>query len=587
MFPLTLIVSTILYLRISVKFLGFGTTLQDAKKFNAYEGLLTHCLSWLYWKSVSDNYISLYRKWRSQDLEHIIGQDFTVRTLTNALKSQKIAHAYLFCGPRGTGKTSFARILAKSVNCKEGITPTPCQVCPSCVSIKDGTSLDVIEIDAASNRGVDDIRELREKVKFAPVSSRFKVYIIDEVHMLTDEAFNALLKTLEEPPPHVIFILATTEPHKIPVTILSRCMRFDLKRIPIPEQVGLLRRISDAEKIETTDEALRMIAIESNGSLRDAESMLDQIASFTQGAIDSEQVASMLGLTGERLLHAIIASIASGDTKETINLVRTAYKEGREPEQMAKDLLARFHILMLASIGYPKQDLASDYSIDMNLVEQESKSFSFDNLRWIEVKFRELVAQMRYSFSALASLEMAVLDLICGEPRKTEQPQPAQKAVPKEVAPKAETVATKPKTEPVKPEPPKPEPPKIEPTKTEEVAKPVEAPISKPLEGGLVDRFKTAAKESDVILFAFLSRLIGVEENGNTIALTFPSDAEFEKARLTEPSNLQKLSSIGQRVFGREVQIQVKLQKIEAKDILQDDQVKMAQNLFGGKTEVN
>jgi DNA polymerase-3 subunit gamma/tau len=525
---------------------------------------------------VSENYISLYRKWRSQDLGQIIGQDFVVRTLTNALSSQKIAHAYLFCGPRGTGKTSFARILAKSVNCKEGISPTPCQVCPSCVSIKDGTSLDVIEIDAASNRGVDDIRELREKVKYAPVVSRYKVYIIDEVHMLTDEAFNALLKTLEEPPPHVIFLLATTEPHKIPVTILSRCMRFDLKRIPIDKQVQLLRKISDAEKIEISDEALRMIAIESNGSLRDAESMLDQIASFSQGVIDTEVVASMLGLTGERLLHALIMHVASADSKETINTIRTAYKNGREPEQIAKDLLSRFHILMLSAIGYSRQDLAADYAIDMNLAEEEAKSFSFEKLRWIEVKFRDLVSQMKYSFSSLASLEMALLDLMHGEPVANVQPAQVAQAQKKET-PKPAPVQEK--TKPV--ETPKPQ------TEQPQTPKPAETVHTPSGHGQEVDGFKQIAKESDVILFAFLSRLIGVEEKSGTVFLTFPSDAEFEKARLTEATNLQKLVAIGKTFFGKDVDIKVQLKKIEQKDILEDEQVQLAKDLFGGKTEVN
>lgn len=534
----------------------------------------------LYFYAVSENYVSLYRKWRSQDLDQIIGQDFVVRTLKNALKSQKISHAYLFCGPRGTGKTSFARILAKSVNCREGITPNPCQICPNCVAIKDGTSLDVIEIDAASNRGVDDIRELREKVKFAPAMSRYKVYIIDEVHMLTDEAFNALLKTLEEPPPHVIFLLATTEPHKIPVTILSRCMRFDLKRIPTDSQVQLLRKISDAENINITDEALRMIAIESNGSLRDAESMLDQIASFTEGAIDNENVAAMLGLTGERLVHSLVTGIANGQAKETIEFVRNAYRDGREPEQMAKDLLSRFHILMLAAIGMAKSDLASDYAIDIGLIEQEAKSFSFDKLRWIEVKFRELVAQMKYAFSALASLEMAVLDLISGEPAKpVAEPQvskPKQEPQPKPVA------TPTPKQEPTKPQP-------IEDSKPPEQQSQAQPHMTStvPADGNPVDRFKNVAKETDVILFAFLSRLIGVAEESGTLTLTFPSDAEFEKARLTEPTNILKLKAISQKVYGSEMQVVVKLQKIEAKDILEDEQVKQAFNLFGGKAEVN
>lgn len=565
--------------------------------------MLTHWTDWIYFYPVSENYISLYRKWRSQDLEQIIGQDFTVRTLTNALKSQKIAHAYLFCGPRGTGKTSFARILAKSVNCLEGITPTPCQVCNSCVSIKDGTSLDVIEIDAASNRGVDDIRELREKVKYAPVVSRYKVYIIDEVHMLTDEAFNALLKTLEEPPPHVIFILATTEPHKIPVTILSRCMRFDLKRIPTENQVQLLRKISDAERIDISDEGLRMIAIESNGSLRDAESMLDQIASFSEGSIDVDQVSSMLGMTGERLLHELVISIASSNALDTINIVRSAFKDGREPEQISKDLLARFHILLLAAIGYSKQDLAADYAINMKLIEEEAQAFQFERLRWVESRLRELVSQMRYAFSALGSLEIALLDLIYNDgSAQTSVPVPAKQATPvtkTTVPPKAieseppKPQASQPKTETKQPIVAQTPSPKYEPEiKQEKVSEqpstpPVSSVPASGSDGGHIDKFKQIAKETDIILYAFLSRLIGIEENGSNVALVFPSDAEFEKARLTEPTNIQKLVKISSKVFDKEMSVQVKLAKVEGGNILEDEQVQLAQNLFGGKTEVN
>lgn len=566
-----------------------------AKKTNNYDDLLTHWTDWIYFQSVSENYISLYRKWRSQDLGQIIGQEFTVRTLTNALKSQKIAHAYLFCGPRGTGKTSFARILAKSVNCLEGISPTPCQVCNSCISIKDGTSLDVIEIDAASNRGVDDIRELREKVKFAPVVSRYKVYIIDEVHMLTDEAFNALLKTLEEPPPHVIFVLATTEPHKIPVTILSRCMRFDLKRIPTENQVQLLRKISDAEKIDISDEGLRMIAIESNGSLRDAESMLDQIASFSEGSIDVDQVSSMLGMTGERLIHELVMAVASSNALEIINIVRSAFKDGREPEQISKDLLARFHILLLASIGYSKQDLAADYAINMKLIEEETQAFQFERLRWIEGRLRELVSQMRYVFSALGSLEIALLDLIfngSSAPTSTSQAKQPSSSAPKTTVQSKTTESEQPKP-PVTQSKADLKPAAEQPTQKkdpEPKTKPAEVvePTSKPsISGSDIDRFKQMAKESDIILYAFLSRLIGVEVNGSNVALRFPSDAEFEKARLTEPTNIQKLTKIASKVFEQEMTLQIKLAKIEGSNILEDEQVKIAQDLFGGKPEVN
>ena len=240
---------------------------------------------------------ALYRKWRSRTFEDIVAQDHVTHTLANALHSGRIAHAYLFTGPRGTGKTSTARLLAKAANClgpEDG--PRPCNQCPICQAVDEGRLIDLIEIDAASNRGIDEIRDLREKVNFRPNEARYKVYVIDEVHMLTNEAFNALLKTLEEPPGHVIFVLATTEPHKIPATVLSRCQRFDFRRIPAADIVGRLRYIAEQEGILVKDDALAFIARQATGSLRDAISLLDQLVAYGEETVSVEQVQQILGL---------------------------------------------------------------------------------------------------------------------------------------------------------------------------------------------------------------------------------------------------------------------------------------------------
>ena len=242
-------------------------------------------------------YISFYRKWRPQDFGEIIGQEYNVRTIKNAISNNRLSHCYIFCGPRGTGKTSTARILAKALNCIKGATPDPCNKCENCISISDGYSMDVVEIDAASNRGINEIRELREKVKYLPNILRKKVYIIDEVHMLTTEAFNALLKVLEEPPEHVLFIMATTEPNKVIPTIMSRCQRFDFFPIPMDKIKERLQKIARSEKITISDSALNLISKYADGSLRDADGILEQLAAFGEDKIEVRDVISLLGVT--------------------------------------------------------------------------------------------------------------------------------------------------------------------------------------------------------------------------------------------------------------------------------------------------
>ncbi|MFH0936004.1 MAG: DNA polymerase III subunit gamma/tau [Candidatus Omnitrophota bacterium] len=263
-------------------------------------------------------------KWRPQNFEQIIGQGHIVSTLKNSIQKNRLAHAFLFAGPRGVGKTSTARILAKALNCQEGPTITPCGKCSSCVQITKDRSLDVIEIDGASNTSVDNIRDLRESVKFAPASGRFKVYIIDEVHMLSDSAFNALLKTLEEPPPYVKFIFATTHPHKVIPTIISRCQRFDFRRISVMEIAGQLERIVSSEKLNVDKEVLFAIARASDGALRDAESVLDQLASFSKDRVSLKDVISVLGLVEQEALFEMTDKIIRKDARSALELFEPA-----------------------------------------------------------------------------------------------------------------------------------------------------------------------------------------------------------------------------------------------------------------------
>ncbi|MCE3235638.1 MAG: polymerase subunit gamma and tau, partial [Vampirovibrio sp.] len=293
-----------------------------------------------------ETYIPLYRKYRPQAFADLVGQEAISQTLGNAINLNKVAHAYLFCGPRGTGKTSTARIFAKSLNCEQGPTVTPCMQCASCVGITQGNALDVIEFDAASNNGVNDARELIENCQYSSMTGRFKVYIIDEVHMLTSQAFNALLKTLEEPPPNVIFIFATTEAHKVLPTIISRCQRFDFNRITTENIVSRLRYIAEQEAITIDDEALLMIARHARGGLRDAVGLLDQVAVLGRAqpgkVIGRKDVAMFIGTLEEDLLLRLSGAIAQRQAADLLNELNELLNRGIEPIQLLKDLTVHF-----------------------------------------------------------------------------------------------------------------------------------------------------------------------------------------------------------------------------------------------------
>jgi DNA polymerase-3 subunit gamma/tau len=288
---------------------------------------------------LAEAYLAIARKWRPATLEEMAGQTHVTRTLGNALRSGRLHHAFLFTGARGVGKTTAARAFARALNCAEGPNINPCGVCPSCREVPLGGSPDVIEVDGASNNSVEDVRDLRDGVRYLPSSSRFKIYIIDEVHMLSKGAFNALLKTLEEPPPHVKFIFATTEVNKIPETILSRVQRFDFKRIPGPVVVERLRMISKAEGIEISDASLRMVARAGEGSMRDSQSLLDQVISFGGSAPTDEQVADILGLVDRRMLYAMLGGLLEGDGPRCLDAIAEVYESGYEIAQFTSELL--------------------------------------------------------------------------------------------------------------------------------------------------------------------------------------------------------------------------------------------------------
>ncbi len=302
------------------------------------------------------SYLVLARKWRPQNFEDIAGQGHITRTLQNAIKTNRIAHAYLFTGVRGVGKTTAARILAKALNCEKGPTPTPCNECQHCVEITGGNSIDVLEIDGASNRGIDEIRQIIENVRYQPAKCRFKIYIIDEVHQVTKDAFNALLKTLEEPPPSVKFILATTEPHRLPETILSRCQRYDFRRIALREIVQRLSEIARKEGAKITDGALTLLAREADGSMRDAQSLLEQVLACAHGTgaeisiIDESMLQDVLGLAERQILYDLSNAVIQGDAKRCIEIIAEVVAQGRDLTRLSRDLVEQFRNLLIARL---------------------------------------------------------------------------------------------------------------------------------------------------------------------------------------------------------------------------------------------
>ena len=326
------------------------------------------------------SYLVFARKWRPQLFEEVVGQKHITQTLQNAISQKRVAHAFLFTGARGVGKTSTARILAKTLNCEKGPQINPCNQCTNCQGITHGTSMDVIEIDGASNRGIDEIRELKENVRYTPAKSRHKIYIIDEVHMLTKEAFNALLKTLEEPPPHIIFIFATTEPHKIPATILSRCQRYDFKRIPFREVIGSLKRIVEKENIQISQRGLLSIAQESEGSLRDAQSLLDQVIAYAGENIRDEDIAEVLGLIDRKILNDTIEAIANRDVERCMEVIEIVYHFGYDLQHFCRELLQYLRNLILMKVSQHPEGLMELPEEELELLRKQAEKFQFDQL---------------------------------------------------------------------------------------------------------------------------------------------------------------------------------------------------------------
>ncbi len=357
-------------------------------------------------------YLALYRKYRPRTFNEVIGQDHIVKTLINQIKLDKISHAYLFCGSRGTGKTSTAKIFAKAINCVNSKDGSPCLECDVCKSL-DGTNIDVLEIDAASNNGVDEIRELREKVKYPPVVGKYKVYIIDEVHMLSTSAFNALLKTLEEPPAHTVFVLATTEVHKLPATILSRCLRFDFKLVSLEDLSALLKKVLDSEKVKYDEQAINIIARAGEGSVRDTLSIADRCVSFAGDELTYQKVLAVLGVSEREVLIKITDHILTKNVGEALVELDSVLSQGKSPLVFSNDLISYFRDLLLV---YTLSDKSREIVVVKDDIFEKMKAQATKENYAVMVKAIEVLSEieqeLRYSVQPRIVLETAIIKVI-------------------------------------------------------------------------------------------------------------------------------------------------------------------------------
>ncbi|MFH1710438.1 MAG: DNA polymerase III subunit gamma/tau [bacterium] len=517
------------------------------------------------------SYIPLYRKWRSQNFNEIVGQEFIVQTLKNAVKSSRISHAYLFSGPRGTGKTSTARIFAKALNCVKGPTQDPCGTCDRCVKIKNGYAVDVIEIDAASNRGIDEIRDLREKVRYAPVEGKYKVYIIDEVHMLTSEAFNALLKTLEEPPVHVIFILATTEPQKVPVTIASRCQRLDFRRLSNPEIIAQIKKIADAEGIKIDDGAASLIARNSEGSMRDAISLFDQLVSFSGKSVAHDDVIAVLGTANTDLIFEFGQALGRGDAGKLFDLINRMVSEGRSVPQITKDVLLHLRNLMLVLLN--SDSCIEESNEHLAKLKEQSKLFSSDRIKEMMRMISRAEIDMKWHPQARLLLEVAVMEACPGGSTPTEEIKNTEEKKPEVKSP-------------VKFEP-KPEEEKKE--KMFKLSELGEKAASKPSAPGFGEISELKSKWQMILdevkkknVFAFISLHEGdpFRLDSGKLTVKFKKGFAFHKGRLEEDSARAVVEEAVKKACGKDIKLECVIESIVVDTSASASKVA---ELFGGQ----
>jgi DNA polymerase-3 subunit gamma/tau len=493
---------------------------------------------------------ALYRKWRPSSFEEVVGQEHVVRTLRNAIASGRIHHAHLFAGPRGTGKTTTARLLAKAVNCLAPEDQRPCNQCAICEAVNEGRLIDLIEIDAASNTGVDDVRELRERVGFRPNEARYKVYVIDEVHMLSNAAFNALLKTLEEPPPHAIFVLATTEVHKIPATVLSRCQRFDFRRIPVSQIVTRLRWLAEQEGIQAEEQALDLIARQATGSMRDAESLLDQLASYNRDGLSIQEVRAALGAGADETIDTLVEALRSGDVARGLTAISTAVDEGADPRRFARQVVEYLRALLLLQLESDVLPVTVTEEMRPRLKEQAA-GFPSQGLAHAIRLFNEVAAETTASWQPQLPLELAFIEAVlpaapAGNPG-TQTAPPARAARPSAPSPQVASTAAGQESTPVRAQPEAP--PLREPANSYESAAASGGPLT--LEGlqSRWSEFLNALRPRNLPLEALMRSSEPVAVEDGIVVLGFAHD--FHRGKVEEERNKRDVEDVLSDMVGR------------------------------------
>ena len=564
---------------------------------------------------MSESYQALYRKWRPMTFADLVGQAHVADTLKNSVAGHRLAHAYLFCGTRGTGKTSTAKIFSRAVNCEHPVDGEPCNTCDTCRGILNGSILDVYEMDAASNRGVDDIRVIRDEVIYTPAGCTYKVYIIDEVHMLTDVAFNALLKTLEEPPAHAIFILAKTEPHKIPATILSRCQRFDFRRIGTEEIAGRLSKITDAEGIAATPDAIELIAELGDGSMRDALSILDQCAAFDRAELRTADVVEIVGIVDPQTLFKIADCVLAGDTQGALLQADAFLRLGKEPLNFFEDFIGHFRNLLLCKAGEHAEALLEKTAETAAKYQAQAEKCGVERIIYVIRTLSEFLSQAKWMPDPKIAVEMALVkacapqysteaDALAARLERLERlvqsghmPAAAQKPAEGRSQPEAENTVPRPalqqKQEEDAEQPPWDIEEQLDAGGSEEVNTAPSAVSNTPQkqEDGPWELWPEALneikKESKTLyMFMYAGRAV---DQGGRIEVTLPTQLAYDK--IATPNGLEYLSGLFSRISGVKKQVSVVLEGSKPAEPKAAEQPSIMdlvkkKDLFGDKMEI-